>query len=148
MFIPSNPLDTHQTNIEYEQYQREIDKKTDDFPVIRLSKEERKLLNKFSKFDIQFDKLDEKNRSRAKRLQSLNLIQILGREVSVSKTLYFCKIRERGVSYLRYINDESAKSRKDRAHDWKIAVFTAIAGALLSKPIWTVINQIVEAFSK
>ena len=37
--------------------------------------------------------------------------------------------------------------RKDRAHDWKIAIFSAISGALLSQPLWALLHAFADWFS-
>ena len=46
MFIPTNPNDRHQTDMEYQEWQRQRDAKKDDFPVIALNKKEFSLLKK------------------------------------------------------------------------------------------------------
>lgn len=40
------------------------------------------------------------------------------------------------------------KERREFSHDWKIAIFTAFAGALLSRPIWSGIDWLIGLFSK
>lgn len=51
----------------------------------------------------------------------------------------------KGVAYL----DEMEKLRQDKAeqrrHDWRLAIFTALAGALLSQPLWALIDSIASA---
>ena len=41
-----------------------------------------------------------------------------------------------GLSYFEKEADEKEKIRREFMHDWKIALFSAIAGALLSEPLW------------
>lgn len=42
---------------------------------------------------------------------------------------------------------ELEKERRQFRHDWKIAVFSTLAGALLSRPIWEGIERIVSLLS-
>lgn len=41
---------------------------------------------------------------------------------------------------------EDENLRKQFKHDWKIAVFSACAGAFLSKPLWYGLDQIIQIF--
>nr|DAR41400.1 MAG TPA: hypothetical protein [Caudoviricetes sp.] len=41
-----------------------------------------------------------------------------------------------GISYFEKEEDENAKTRKIFIHEWKIAGFSALAGAFFSKPLW------------
>lgn len=36
--------------------------------------------------------------------------------------------------------EDDAKVRSQRRHEWRIAIFTTLGGALLSKPLWTGIS--------
>lgn len=40
------------------------------------------------------------------------------------------------ASYFEDKKRETSRRRSDRAHEWMIAVFTSLAGALISKPLW------------
>ncbi|MDB7927725.1 hypothetical protein [Flavonifractor plautii] len=97
MFIPTNPNDRHQTDMEYQEWQRQRDAKKDDFPVIALNKKEFSLLKKCEKDYVQVTK---ENQNCALRLRELDLIKIM--TPSEKHTLECCFIRERGRNYLRY----------------------------------------------
>lgn len=40
--------------------------------------------------------------------------------------------------------DKEAEKRQFM-HDWKIAIFSALSGALLSEPVWWIIKKIIGA---
>ena len=46
------------------------------------------------------------------------------------------------VTYFEDKARQAAEKRSDRRHDWLIAVFSALAGAFLSKPLWGVLENI------
>ena len=39
---------------------------------------------------------------------------------------------------------EDKRQRQKFAHDWKIAVFSAVAGALLARPLWAGIDWLID----
>lgn len=41
---------------------------------------------------------------------------------------------------------ELEKEKRQFAHDWKIAIFSSLSGALLSKPIWDIIDFLFGLF--
>lgn len=41
-----------------------------------------------------------------------------------------------GLSYFEREEDEKAEKKKAFNHDWKIAIFSALVGALASEPLW------------
>lgn len=49
-----------------------------------------------------------------------------------------------GLHYFESEADEQAKVRKVFLHEWKIAVFSALAGALLSRPLWAAIGWLAN----
>lgn len=51
-------------------------------------------------------------------------------------------LTDRGRSYFEEQSDERAQIRKQQRHDWLIAIFSALAGALASEPIWNLIHSI------
>lgn len=53
-----------------------------------------------------------------------------------------------GCAYFETQADAEDKSRKEKIHDWMIAVFTAIAGALLSEPLWALLRMVYQAITK
>lgn len=52
-----------------------------------------------------------------------------------------------GLSYFEKEADEKEKIRKEFMHDWKITLFSAIAGALLSEPLWLFLKWAYSLFS-
>lgn len=146
MFIPTNPNDRHQTDMEYQEWQRQRDAKKDDFPYISLSKDEMDLL-----IEVENKPLVQSAPSihhAAKRLQDLDFIKIVKPANSGPKDHEYCTIRDRGISYLQYISREKEKVRQEHIHNWKIAIFSAFAGALLSRPIWVGLDWIISIFLK
>lgn len=143
MFRPTNPHDWHQTQMEYQEWQRQRDTKKDDFPVIALNDQEFLLLKDCEKDIIP---VTEQNRNAALRLRDLDFIKIMSQ--SEESSLECCFIRERGRNYLRYKEDEKSKERRANWHDWKIAIFSSFAGALLSRPIWGGIDWLINLFLK
>lgn len=51
---------------------------------------------------------------------------------------------ESGMSYFEREEDEKAKRREEFAHDRKIAVLSALAGALASEPLWKGIKYLAS----
>ena len=50
---------------------------------------------------------------------------------------------ERLPKCITYFEDKAkaaSDKKSERLHDWLIAIFTALGGALLSKPLWDLIN--------
>lgn len=45
-------------------------------------------------------------------------------------------INDRGEDYLIYLECRERENRRERLHDWKIALFSTLGGALLSAPLW------------
>lgn len=57
-------------------------------------------------------------------------------------------ITDEGRTYLKYTHRQVRERRSDRLHDWIIAVFSILAGALLSRPIWESIDWLVQLLHK
>ena len=57
---------------------------------------------------------------------------------------YFVDQAEAEEKEKRIEQRESRRQKKQFAHDWKIAIFSALAGAVLSKPIWAGIEWLVQ----
>lgn len=55
---------------------------------------------------------------------------------------YLIIITEKGHDYLSYIRNREADKRADRSHNWKVAIFSALAGALLSEPVWAILRAL------
>ena len=52
-----------------------------------------------------------------------------------------------GSRYLAYIREKRSQTRRARLHDWLIAAFSVLGGALLSKPIWNWIDWVIKWLS-
>lgn len=59
-------------------------------------------------------------------------------------TIHSIAPSERGISYFEREEDEKAERRKTFSHDWKIALFSAIAGAFVSEPLWKGLNYLMS----
>ena len=145
MFRPTNPNDRHQTDMEYQEWQRQRDKKKDDFPVIALNKSELYLLRQCDE-DIVLQ--TSKNHNDSIRLRDLDLIQIMRPNDPSKNQNEYCFIRERGRNYLRYIDDKKAAEQRANRHDWGIAIFSSLVGAILSDPLWSLIRWIASHFQE
>lgn len=141
MFRPTNPHDHHQTEIELREWNRKRDEKKDDFPLIRLNEDDFEFLVKIEK-SKDFVFIDEKNKSRATRLRDFDFIVIKKTDSPEKENFSFCEIRTRGKNYLDYVRDEKNREKRQRAHNWRIAIFSAVTGALLSEPLWAIIRAV------
>lgn len=140
MFRPSNPSDKHLTYMELQDWERQRDAKKDDFPYVVLSDDELNLL-KSSEIDIVL--VTNENRNSAIRLRDLDLIKIMTPDRPDKPNKDYCFIRDRGRNYLRYKENEKSEKTKSNLHDWKIAFFSVIGAALLSKPLWAGIDWVI-----
>lgn len=145
MFRPSNPYDRHATEMELQSWENDRDSKKDDFPFIHLSRKELKLLKCINKEEIE---VTNNNSSAALRLRDFVFIQIYQADSQVKENVEFCKIRKRGKNYLLFLSGERQKKYEEHIHDWFIAIFTAFAGALLSRPLWETIDRVISLISK
>lgn len=64
----------------------------------------------------------------------------------ISGEIYQIEPTDSGLHYFESAADEKAKTSKVFRHEWRIAVFSALAGALLSRPLWSLIEWIVSLF--
>ncbi len=147
MLAPSNPHDWHQTHVEEAEWQRQRDQRKDDFPEIALDKPTLRLLKKIKASEEEEFAVDETDRHRAKMLLSSDFVTVKYFADS-NGIIKSCKIRERGIHYLNYLSAEKSKERRQYAHNWKIAIFSALAGALLSEPIWSLIRWVVDSLGQ
>lgn len=144
MFHPTNPNDRHQTVAELQDWQRQRDEKKEDFPFIHLSESQKTLLQACK---LDWVKVTDENRNDAIRLRDLDFI-IKGKTDHPNKeNIEFCEIRDRGRNYLEYLDGEAEKERRQFSHNWKIAIFSAFAGALLARPLWAGIDWIIALLS-
>lgn len=58
--------------------------------------------------------------------------------------VYRIELTEAGKCYFEIIADETARNRKQFLHDLTIAVISALAGAFLSEPLWSLIKDIFQ----
>ncbi len=58
--------------------------------------------------------------------------------------LFYAIASDFGKDYLAYFKDQQQKIKDKNAHDWKIAIFSSVGAALLSRPLWAGIDWIVS----
>lgn len=56
-------------------------------------------------------------------------------------------LTEKGIARLDELEKERTEKADQRRHDWKLAIFTALAGAFLSQPLWSIIDAIIAAIA-
>lgn len=145
MLKTSTPYDHHQTLAEIMEWERQRDQKKDDFPVIRLDAATYNLLFDISEKKSDYVCITGKNEQYALRLRDLDFIRISVFDCPEKQDKKFCEIRPRGENYLNYVESEKARIKQEHAHNWKIAVFSALAGALLSEPLWIIIRFVLDS---
>lgn len=57
-------------------------------------------------------------------------------------------LTDNGITYLVYVENTNADRRREYRHDWMLAIFSVIGGALLSDPLWSFINWFANCLSK
>lgn len=108
-----------------------------DFDKIALSKDEQDALNELSTSNLLFD---GEGKEALNRLVHYGLADKVGASLN-QKLCFIVKINDTGKDYLAYSKMATEESRKNRLHDWHIAIFSTLGGALLSKPIWEGIDR-------
>lgn len=106
-----------------------------DFSQIAMSEEEIKLLKEAKEDSIPMP------RQNFERLIQHDFVTLDG--VCEDKRFKIIAT-ERGIDYLAYVESISEADKAARRHDWKIAIFSAFAGALLSDPLWSVLDWISD----
>lgn len=128
-----------------------------DFEKTVLTDEEKLVLK-----ELRAGKLLQVNSDKKKSisaLKSLNFVNYYladehGTRSAVSDLLH-AEITDDGERYLVYIEDTEKRSLDDQKkdaekekrqfrHDWKIAIYSSVVGALLSRPIWDGIDWIAK----
>lgn len=105
---------------------------------IQLSKGMAKLLKRLEREDsVDWEEIE--STAEAKSLYYYALIYI-------SRSGKYASITEKGRQVLLHYENAADERREERLHNWLIAIFSTIGGALLSKPIWTVLEWIAELF--
>lgn len=54
-------------------------------------------------------------------------------------------LTHKGIARLDELTKQQKEKREQRRHEWVLAIFSALAGALLSEPLWAIINAITSA---
>ena len=57
------------------------------------------------------------------------------------------RINTDGKEYLKWLTFREREKQSDRRHDWIIALFSVLAGAVLSRPLWETIDWIRSLFT-
>lgn len=130
------------TQAEVRDWQRQRDSKRDDFPFIHLSEQQEQLLRECK---LDYVEKTEENKIDALDLRDLDFIYINRTDSNIKENIEFCEIRDRGRYYLAYLDGEREKEKRQFLHNWKIAVFSAFAGALLARPLWAGIDWFISA---
>ncbi len=132
MYQPDGPKDPFVIARKWEEHERAIDSKVDDFGYIVLSDNEYKILKQADKMKVL---ITDSNKTDVERLSLLNFAK---------KQDNYCCIRERGRSYLRYYQNECRKMRIGVIHDWKIALFSVFGAAFLTALAWKFLKWIAS----
>lgn len=75
-------------------------------------------------------------------VEVLNSMGLIAYEKWKDGTIHNIVPSESGMSYFEREEDEKAKRKEAFSHDWKIAIFSALAGAIVSKPLWRGIDYL------
>lgn len=106
-----------------------------------------------SRKDIRILKKSEKASVPTKECKNLLIYKFVD-EIKVNNPGYLPKstgtaqINNLGISYLAYIKAKNNDRKRDHMHDWLVAVFSTLAGAVLSKPLWEFIEWICYALAE
>lgn len=124
VFRPSDPSDRHLTEVERQDWLRDLEDKKDDFPYIALTRAQMKLL-KQSKKDAVL--VTPENENDVNVLSDHRFIYVL-----VNDGKRGCIVRQRGANYIAYVQKESKTARSITARDCFVALISAIFGFLLN----------------
>lgn len=69
-------------------------------------------------------------------LSAQELIACKDCTTSNGEKITIIKLRTDGIKYFEEKAARQKQTRKNHMHDWLIAIFSALAGAFLSKPLW------------
>lgn len=121
-----------------------VDSSNVEFSDISLTPDELKALKKLSKRSIRISPNDIKKYSRLKRFAFISMEL----RNSGAGEIVLIRLEDRGRDYLLYTKGGEAKEKRGYSHDWKIAVFSTFAGAVLSKPLWAAFDWIIQKVSQ
>lgn len=106
---------------------------------VLLSKKALRLLRQASAKEIHFsDELWTTSECRELAYYSLVFPAFHGEKTHV------LQITDKGRQVLLWYDSR----RKDQTHDWKIAIFSAVSGALLSQPLWALLHAFADWLSE
>lgn len=111
-----------------------------NFDEIALSKDEQTALNELANHNLLFD---GESKEALNRLAHLGLAEKF-QAIYNQKMCLIVRITDSGKDYLAYEKMEDEEKRKSNLHDWKIAIFSTVGGALLSQPLWYGIEWIIS----
>lgn len=102
-----------------------------DFSQIRLSKAELKLLRSVKSSsapfpDEHYERLMQHDFIEPSEFPSEGRIKMIA--------------TDRGIDYLAFADSLEASERKNRRHEWLIAIFSTFGGAFLSAPLWDLVH--------
>lgn len=126
---------SQQANIKWSAYQLSVDRKTEDFPTIVLTRKEQKLLKKSIKSEI---KVTSDNQLSVNTLDLHNLVYRFEVKLKTGEIVDVIQIRARGLYYWRYLRREKQFGFISSFRYW---VTTAIAAIALIISIVAVIWQ-------
>lgn len=72
-------------------------------------------------------------------LKAMGLIEYATDERDLRK---YITITDKGKQHFQ----EREEKKREFRHDWRIAIFSAVAGALISEPLWEVIRWVFRCF--
>lgn len=86
-----------------------------------------------------------------KDIDAEQTVKILASKGLLKYNYFESRTRDKFISVtdagLHYFEDQAEEKRRIR-HEWRIAIFSALAGALVSEPLWTVIRWIFDLFKR
>ena len=50
----------------------------------------------------------------------------------------------KGIMRLDELTHQEREKKQQRRHEWLIAIFSSLVGALLSEPLWAIINALID----
>lgn len=113
-----------------------------NFDYIQLSKEEIQRLRQLAEAPNGLDSGPNEKNLMEYRLITRNWYHVQT-EDGAHKSEAVSVITSDGRNYLTYVSTLKRARRKEHLHDWLIAIFSAICGALLSEPLWELIRRII-----
>ena len=96
--------------------------------------------------DVDEDQLLQTLAAKGLITYQLELLQDEVKTIRLTKKgkCYFVDQAEAEDKEKRIEQRESRRQKEQFAHDWRIAIFSALAGAVLSKPIWAGIEWLIQ----